>query len=105
MAKAITTSRYSKTADRRKPASASPFRAKDESTRVKAARQMVEKRTKELVVLEVRLASAKDLRTRRALQQRVTATKNNLESWMDYLLGTGDRDEECYREPRAVIIP
>lgn len=105
MARAITTSRYSKTADRKKPANQSPFRSDNETKRVKAARQMVEKRTKELVGLEVRLANTKDARTRRVVQQRITATKNNLESWMDYLLGTGDRDEECYREPRAVIIP
>lgn len=105
MARAITKSRYSKTADRRKPANQSPFRSENENTRAKAARQMVDKRTRELVALEVRLAQTKEAKTRRVIQQRITATKNNLESWMDYLLGTNERDEECYREPRAVIIP
>lgn len=105
MAKSITAARDSRTADRKRPAQQSPFRSKSESTRLAAARKMVAKRTEELVGLEVRLAQAPNLRQRRILQQRITATKNNLESWMDYLTGANERDEECYREPRAVIIP
>ena len=106
MAKAITTtSRNSRTADRSKHASESPFRSKAQRTRIKAAREMVKKRTEELAALEALLAKKNTAAQRRTLQQRATATRNNLNSWLDYLTGENEEEEIAYREPRAVIIP
>lgn len=106
MAKAITTTaRDSRTADRTKHASQSPFRSKAQRARIKAAREMVAKRTEELTALEVLLAKKNTAAQRRTLQQRATATRNNLNSWLDYLTGENEQDEIAYREPRAVVIP
>lgn len=108
MAKAITTTnpgRNSATADRSKSADQSPFRSKSEKKRIKAAREMVKKRSEELARLEALLAHKNDAQQRRVLQQQATATRRNLDSWLDYLTGQNEMDEIAYREPRAVIIP
>ena len=99
MARAYTASRYSRTADRPAPASHSPFRSYQPSRRAIAAHQMVEKREDELEALETCLRNERDPREQKRLAQRILATKNNLESWLDYL---GD---EAPREKGAVIVP
>lgn len=104
MAKAVTIYRNSAD-DRKGPAKASPFRAKDESTRVKAAEEMIAKRRNELDGLQEILRKTTDKKTQRILAQRILATANNLKSWESYLDGSNERDEEAYREKRAVVIP
>lgn len=101
---ATTTARSSRD-DRQGPPSRSPFRSKSDQTRHIAALEMITKRQQELLDLQGILASTKDVRTKRILSQRIRATKMNLDSWLSYLDGTNEKDEECYREPRAVIQP
>lgn len=98
MARAVTISRHAAD-DRRGPAKSSPFRSKSDDTRLIGALEMVRKRHEELRGLEEILAATTDRRTRLVVQARIRATRNNLQSWEDYL------DDEAPREPRAVITP
>lgn len=99
MARAYTASRYSRTADRPAPASHSPFHSYRPSRREIGAHQMVEKRETELAALEGCLRTERNPREQKRLAQRILATKNNLESWLDYL------EEGAYRVQGAVIVP
>lgn len=98
MAKAITTSRYSRTADRQGPASQSPFRSANPSKRYIAALEMVQKREAEIVVLEQALAKSMSYAEQKRLAERILASKNNLAAWETYI------KQKWPREPRAVII-
>lgn len=104
MSKAVTITRHSSD-DRKGPANRSPFRSQMESRRVDAALEMIAKREAELAGLLEILAKTSDRQTQRILAQRIRATKNNLDSWKDYFSGANEKDEECYREPRAVVHP
>lgn len=104
MAKAVTITRNSAD-DRRGPKSRSPFRSQMPSKRVAAAEAMLAKRERELEGLLEILARTSDTQTQRILAQRIRATKNNLDSWKAYASGANEKDEACYREPRAVVTP
>lgn len=84
--------------DRKGPRTSSPFRSKVETTRLVAAQQMVIKRLEEVVALEREIGRASGAERRR-LTTRLTATRNNLRSWQDYIA------KNTPREPRAVITP
>ena len=83
----------------------SPFRSYQPNKRYLGALAMVAKRQEEIVRLQRALARAADLKTQKRLAERLLATVNNLRSWEAYLSGENERDEACYREKRAVIIP
>lgn len=99
MARAITTSRYSKTADRPGPATKSSFHSHHPLRRVIAAEAMVVKRRAEIRALVKALARTADLREQQRLTARLLASHNNLDAWLAYLA------QGAPREPRAVIIP
>lgn len=94
----VTVERRSK-ADRLGPANTSPFRSALPGRRLIAAEEMVAIREEELAGLEAILATTTDRRKHAAIALRIRATRNNLQSWLDYL------DEDAPREPRAVITP
>lgn len=99
MTTAITTSRFSRTADRPGPASASPFRSKQESTRYVAALAMIGKRQQEIKALTKALEQADTFKDQRRITTRLKACQNNLQAWDTYL------EQQQPREPRAVVIP
>lgn len=63
----------------------SPFRSRAERTRLMAALDMVQKRTTEIAHLENLVANETGRDEKRRLQVRLSATKNNLASWRDYI--------------------
>ncbi len=77
----------------------SPFRSWNTYERVRAAEAMVEIRDKEIVLLQRDLAVKQVQQMRRTIQLRLTATKANRTSWIDYLKSGSPR------QPRAVITP
>jgi hypothetical protein len=91
--------RHSKTADRPGPANRSPFRSSHPLRRQIAAAKMVAKREEELAALRAALRKATDEDDQRRLTERLLATSNNLESWLDYL------DDDSPRDAGSVIIP
>lgn len=100
MARRVATiSRDSRTADRQGPAESSPFRSSRPLKRVLAARDMVNKRDREIEELEALLADAADLPIQQQLTLRLTASIKNRASWKTYL------GEGSPKETRAVIVP
>ena len=91
--------RNARTADRPLPANQSPFRAHKASTRIKAARAMIAKRTAEIAQIEKAIVKAESPKIQRILAQRLLASKHNRSSWLDYIA------QDSIREARAVIHP
>lgn len=98
MARAVTIYRNSAD-DRRGPAASSPFRSESDQARYLAAQEMVAKREHELAGLQDILARTKDRSTRKILTQRISATRNNLSSWLRYI------EDDAPRDKRAVVTP
>lgn len=100
MARVVTISRHSAD-DRKGPPQSSPFRSSNPATRWIAALEMVQKRHEEIAGLEKILGQAKDAKTQRLVRQRLLATKNNLQSWEDYLTAQHPKQTRAVITPRA----
>lgn len=71
--------------DRKGAATTSPFRSKQASKRLMAALDMIQKRTTEIAQLGVLIEAAESVGEKRRLSVRLSASKNNLASWRDYV--------------------
>lgn len=98
MATAAILSRYAAD-DRKGPKSASPFRSKSDEKRFLGAVTMMAKRSDEIAALEKALSGHLSAADRKRALLRLQASKNNLQSWTDYV------EEGWPRETRAVITP
>lgn len=78
----------------------SPFRSPEADPRLAGALDMVHKRVDEISMLEAMLGgSGLRIGQRRIAQQRLTASRNNLRAWTDYI------KQHTPHEKKAVIIP
>lgn len=71
--------------DRRGAATTSPFRSKQAPKRLMAALDMIQKRTTEIAQLGILIEATQEAGEKRRLSVRLSASKNNLASWRDYV--------------------